>query len=307
LAPRWNGESLGKKILMIWPLVYQGYGDSILFVRYMSALAERAKREDGRIVLCCPDPLETLFTRSLAEYSNEIFVAAFLKGVEPHHFVGRTTVQCSLVFLPIWFGDTPSARTLGPEGIPSKFPYLIPDQINADAWRRRLLGNKNYKIGLSWTSRPDHPRNDLRSFPILDLVARLKSIPNVSFYSLQLSHPDQTQTAKAAGMIDFTGELSSFDDTAALVSNLDLVIAMDGVIAHLAGALNIPTWVLVDVNPYWGWGRYEKTTPWYQSARIYRQQRMHRWEEVFEEVRKDLFSQALCATRELSLKIKFET
>jgi ADP-heptose:LPS heptosyltransferase len=90
-------------------------------------------------------------------------------------------------------------------------------------------------------------------------------------------------------MIDFSRDLGSFDDTAALISNLDLVIAMDGVIAHLAGALNIPTWVLVDSNPYWGWGRYNPTTPWYQSARIYRQRRMHRWEEVFEEVRNDLW------------------
>jgi ADP-heptose:LPS heptosyltransferase len=131
-------------------------------------------------------------------------------------------------------------------------------------------------------------------------MERLRDISGISFYSLQLSKrdeievamqfnkPDQAATAKAGGMIDFTSELDSFDDTAALVVNLDLVIAMDAVIAHLAGALNIATWVIVDSNPYWGWGRYEPTTVWYKSVRIYRQKRMHRWEEVLEEIRADL-------------------
>jgi hypothetical protein len=74
------------------------------------------------------------------------------------------------------------------------------------------------------------------------------------------------------------------------VSNLDLVITIDGLIAHLSGALNAPTWVMVDSNPYWGWGRYDKETIWYRSARIYRQKRMHRWDEVFAQIRSDLIA-----------------
>ena len=89
-------------------------------------------------------------------------------------------------------------------------------------------------------------------------------------------------------MIDFTSELGSLDDTAALVSNLDLVIGVDAVISHLAGALGVPTWGLVDCNPHWTWGRHEPTTVWYRSIHIIPQQRMHRWEEVFEEVRASL-------------------
>jgi ADP-heptose:LPS heptosyltransferase len=90
--------------------------------------------------------------------------------------------------------------------------------------------------------------------PILDLTARLKDLPDVTLYSLQLSKPDQTEVARRAGLVDFTSELMSFDDTAALMCNLDLVIGIDAVISHLAGGLNIPTWVMVDVNPYRGWG-----------------------------------------------------
>jgi ADP-heptose:LPS heptosyltransferase len=161
----------------------------------------------------------------------------------------------------------------------------MPNPVKLEAWRRRLSGNKNFKIGLSWTGRADHPRNDLRSFPILDLARALKDIPGVTLYSLQR---DQSDQAKAASLIDFTSEFASVDDSAALVCNLDLVIGADSMTAHLAGALNIPTWVLVDVNPYWGWGRHDRSTIWYPSVRIYRQQKLHKWKSVFEEVRADL-------------------
>jgi hypothetical protein len=185
-----------------------------------------------------------------------------------------TIFDKTLISLPLALGE-----------ISPRFPYLTPDPLKVEAWRERLSEDQNFKIGFSWTGRADHPRNDLRSVPILDLVRVLKDIPGVTFYSLQREHPDQ---ARAAALIDFTSELVSVDDTAALISNLDLVIGVDSMTAHLAGALNVPTWVMVDVNPYWGWGRKDKRTIWYPSVRIYRQQRMHRWQEVFEEIRADL-------------------
>jgi tetratricopeptide (TPR) repeat protein len=275
LAPCWRGESLSGKLLMVWPAPGQGHGDSILLLRYATALAERTKREGGQVVLWIHEPVSALFTRSLAEYSNELVVISKVERLKDHYFVGRTTVQCSLVFLPSRFGAA----------IPSKFPYLTPDPIKVKAWQELLSGDTNLKVGISWTGRADHARNDLRSVPIMELMRRLKDIPGVTFYSLQLDHPDE---ARAGGLVDLTREFSSFDDTAAFVSNLDLVISIDCVIAHLAGALNAPTWVMVDSNPYYGWGRYEKTTVWYRSTLIFRQQRMHQWKEVFEEVRDDL-------------------
>ena len=276
---RWRGESLAQKILTLWDEPWHGHGDSILFVRYALPLAERAKREGGLITLYCREPLYTLFARSLAEHCDELFVTA----EQPRYSRGTKPLQCSLAGLPLWSGDT----------IPSKFPYLTPDPTKVDLWRKRLLSDKNFKVGLSWTGRADHARNDLRSVPVLDLVQALKDIQSVTFYSLQLSQPDQPETAKAAGMIDFTPELASFDDTAALIANLDLVIGIDAVISHLAGALNIPTWVMVDVNPYWGWGRHGKDTVWYRSVRIYRQHKMHDWTNVFQEIRCDLHRLAL--------------
>jgi hypothetical protein len=148
------------------------------------------------------------------------------------------------------------------------------------------------KVGLSWTGRADHYRNDLRSIPPADLVGALADIAGAAgagFYSLQVG---KSEDASAAGLIDFTGELRSFDDTAAFMSALDLVITIDGVIAHLAGALALPAWVLVDVNPHYSWCRVGTQTPWYPSVRVYRQKAMRSWRNVLEEVRQDLQSLA---------------
>jgi ADP-heptose:LPS heptosyltransferase len=113
----------------------------------------------------------------------------------------------------------------------------------------------------------------------------LKGIEDVSFYSLQVG---RAGTSEAAGMIDLTPEFKSLDDTAAFLCALDLVITGDGVISHLSGALDVLTWVLVDVNPHYTWGRQGRETPWYRSVRLYRQRKMRAWASVFEEVRKDL-------------------
>jgi hypothetical protein len=225
--PKWQGDSLSGKILIVWP--EQGLGDSILFVRYLSILAERAQHEDGLILFYCYDHLFTLCARSLAEYCDVLVVSKIVKEIplQPQQFVGRQVVQFPLASLPLWSGNT----------IPSKFPYLRPDPIKVKAWRARLSGDTKLKIGISWTGRADHPRNDLRSVSIMELMRRLKDIPDVAFYSLQLDQADQS---KAAGLIDFTRDLASFDDTAALMCNLDLIIGIDAVIAHFAGALGNP-------------------------------------------------------------------
>jgi ADP-heptose:LPS heptosyltransferase len=104
---------------------------------------------------------------------------------------------------------------------------------------------------------------------------------------LQQRHP---QEAKKLGLIDYSDEWQSIDDTAAFLCNLDLIIAADVMVAHLAGALKLPTWVLVDINPFYSWGApaYGRTTPWYPSVTVYRQQQFRDWTSVFEEVRKDL-------------------
>jgi hypothetical protein len=278
-VPRWRGEKMARKNILLWYEPWQGLGDEILFLRYALALADRAVREDGLLMLCCTTPLYELFSRSLAGHCNVLSVTTKEKGHNGgwplQYFRGRKPMQCPIMSLPACTGE-----------IPVSYPYLRPAPEKINAWRQRLSGDKNFKVGFSWTGREDHPRNDLRSVPIRELMGQLKDIPGVTFYSLQLG--PQVDLARSAGLVDFTGELKSVDYTAALVSTLDLVIGIDGMISHLAGALNIPTWVMVDSNPYWGWGRRGQTTVWYCSVRIYRQTQMHNWQSVFEQVRNDL-------------------
>jgi ADP-heptose:LPS heptosyltransferase len=113
----------------------------------------------------------------------------------------------------------------------------------------------------------------------------------VGFYNLEVN-PDRMPSPKIAQaiegglkLIDYSGVLASFDDTAALIANLDIVLGCETAVTHLAGALGKPVWVIVDSNTHWVWQREGERTPWYPTARIFRQRRIHQWEEVFAEVR----------------------
>jgi cytochrome c-type biogenesis protein CcmH/NrfG len=273
----WEGEGFGRAVVVVIP--EQGIGDSIVFVRYVRRLAERARGEGGLIVLICYDNLERLFVLSLADDGDVVNVRGQGRGMclQPGDFMERPRVlKTGLGSLPLRFGEV-----CAPEGI----AYLRADVVKVERWRERLGEREGFKIGLCWTGRRDHFRNDLRSVRVEELVGALEDIEGVSLYSLQFGEGEQ---ARAAGLLDWTGELADFDDTAALVSALDLVISIDGVIAHLGGALGMPTWVLVDVNPHYTWGRTGSTTPWYGSVRVYRQGKMLDWRNVYEAVRQDL-------------------
>jgi hypothetical protein len=169
--------------------------------------------------------------------------------------------------------------------ITDRFPYLATDPVKVNAWRHQLSYDKTFKVGVSLTGRHDHERNALRSVPIFDLLEALKAVGGVTFYSLQVGKPED---AMRAGMVDFTTEWKSFDDTAAFLSTLDLIIAIDNVMGHLACALNLPTWVFADLNAHFYWGRQGRETPWYPGARVYRQRKIANWTGAFQEVREDL-------------------
>jgi hypothetical protein len=281
-VPLWNGEELARKAVVLFTDGGAGLGDCICFGRWVKRLAERARKESGKILWCCPQELKTLFGRSLAVYSDVLFLTTpseitpcFLPRGLPYEdqFRGLTLLKSTLMHLPLHLEDTITAGSCS----------LITDADKVALWRERLSSNKGFKIGVSWTGQYLHARNSLRSFLIDDLVEALKDITGMTFYSLCLGG-----SAGGRGMVDFSSQFGSVDDTAALVSSLDLVIAADVMIAHLAGALAIPTWVLADLNTHYTWGRAGRTTPWYASVLVYRQQKFRDWTSVFEEVRRDL-------------------
>jgi len=157
--------------------------------------------------------------------------------------------------------------------IPAELPMMAADPAAIEAWRRRLAPLPRPWVGLAWAGDPKNGTDRLRSLGADDLAALL-ALPGISWISLQKG------AAAPAGMADPTAALTDFADTAALVANLDLVVSVDTAVAHLAGALAKPVWILLRANGDWRWGLEGETTRWYPTARLFRQSVPGRWEDV---------------------------
>ncbi|MFM0487372.1 tetratricopeptide repeat protein [Paraburkholderia graminis] len=272
-APRWNGEPLAGKTLFVWG--EQGHGDALQFVRFVPAIAEFVKQQGGKLVYCCFSNLQALFVRSLGG-AIETVIAHNQRPLPAFDF-----------HLPV--GTLPLMLGVRPDNLPPE-PYLKADPVKVAAWRSMLSSDRKLRVGIAWSGSKTHQRNPLRSVNPMDYVRAFAGAGDVEFVNLQMGAPGDVLRLQNAGLplVDPTPELSSFDDTAALVSNLDLVITVCTSIAHLAGGLGVPTWVLLDANPHWIWMTERSDSPWYPSARLYRQSSYGDWTPVFEAVARDL-------------------
>ena len=277
--PQWSGESLKGKTLLVWG--EQGMGDVLQFCRFMPLLAQRVHREGGRIVWNSFAQMGALLPRSFGEHVDAYCAAREVEALPPFDF------ELPLVSAPLML-DTRI------ESIPPVVPYLRADADLRDAWRARLANEKRLKVGLAWTGSLNHGRNRFRRVGAERYAQAFREIDSVAFYSLQPSAMADVEAARASGlpMHDFTHEWRSFDDTAAFVSELDLVISVCTSAAHLAGALGQRTWVLLDVNPYWTWMIDRRDSPWYPTATLYRQQQFAQWQPVLDDVARDLHALA---------------
>jgi tetratricopeptide (TPR) repeat protein len=269
--PRWTGQDLaGKRILLH---AEQGAGDTIQFSRLAALLAQRG----AQTILACPPPLLRLL-RSLDGVSHLITNTQTAADFDYH---------CYLLSLPLLLG-------LNLQTIPANVPYLHAQPDSAEHWRSRLLplGNRK-KIGLVWAGNPNHSNDHNRSIP-LSAFAPLAEIPGVSFISLQKSDvqksdPRKSDPANPLGppgfeLIDHTAEIFDYADTAALIANLDLVIAADTSTAHLAGALAKPVWTLLPFYPDLRWLLDRSDSPWYPTMRLFRQPRPGDWQTPIRQV-----------------------
>lgn len=260
---RWRGEPLTGKTLLIWG--EQGHGDALQFIRFVPMVAKLVRDAGGAVVCCTFPPLVDLFKRSLAPHGVNILPSDIpeLPGFD---------YQIPLASLPLALGITL-------ETLPAPSSYLSPAQEKAGHWRTRLQTNAALKVGLAWTGSRTHQRNPLRAVPPVLLARALAGHTGIEFHSLQKDATEDVAQLKAAGLhvVDHTAEFQSFDDTAALISNLDLVITVCTSIAHLAGALGKPTWLLLDVNPHWVWMTERQDSPWYPTVRLYRQHAYRDW------------------------------
>jgi len=157
-------------------------------------------------------------------------------------------------------------------------------------WRSWFARDRRLKVGLAWTGSAAHQRNPFRSVGLERLRAAFGGLKNVAFYSLQQGAGADVAQARVHGfdIDDHTAEFTTFDDTAAFVDGLDVVVTICTSIAHLAGALGKPTWILLDRNPHWVWGLDRSDSPWYPTARLYRQARFSDWSAPLTAVTRDL-------------------
>ncbi|WP_277189294.1 hypothetical protein [Caballeronia sp. BR00000012568055] len=272
--PRWEGQPLDGKTLLLWG--EQGMGDVLQFCRLVPALAQRVHEAGGRIEWNAFPQMSALLARSLSQHVDGFTIGGGLDDL-PHY-----DYHLPLLSIPLVTG-------LRDETIPAA-PYLFADAAHSAFWKQRLSHERRFKVGLVWTGSATHSRNPFRRVGWERYAEYLKNMPGVAFYSLQKGAEADVRSARAAGlhMEDFTHELNSFDDTAAFVGALDLVITVCTSIAHLGGALGCPTWVLLDVNPYWVWQLDRADTPWYSSVRLYRQPQFADWNSVMQDVAADL-------------------
>ncbi|WP_069706273.1 hypothetical protein [Burkholderia seminalis] len=274
-GPRWQGEPLAGKTLLVWG--EQGLGDVLQFCRYVAPLAERVHREGGWLAWNTFPQVGTLMQRSLGAHVDVFGAGGGVDALPAFDY------EVPLIGLPLMLG-------MENEALGSSVPYLRADPHARDAWRARLAAERRLKVGLVWTGSAGHQRNPFRRVGLERYADAFRGIDGVAFYSLQPGAHADVAAARAAGFAieDFTAELTSFDDTAAFIGALDLVMTVCTSVAHLAGALGARTWVLLDVNPHWPWMLERTDSPWYPSATLYRQPAFDAWQPVMEAVSRDL-------------------
>jgi tetratricopeptide (TPR) repeat protein len=264
LGPLWLGgdEDLNGKTILLYH--EQGYGDTLQCVRYIPLIAERG----AKLVLAVPPALATLM-RSLPGVSA---VVAGPLELPKHDY------QCPLMSLPLAFRTTPDT-------IPGRVPYLAADRSKIEAWSERLGRRTKPRIGLAWGGRRYAPINYPRDVSVAALRPVL--LLDAEFISLQkeVSEADQSALKRLPQMQLFGDALEDFADTAALIENLDLVITVDTAIAHLAGALGKPVWLLNRYASCWRWLQDRTDSPWYPTLRQFRQSTVGDWTSVVSAVR----------------------
>jgi tetratricopeptide (TPR) repeat protein len=262
--PQWVGQNVapGDRLLI---LEEQGLGDKLQFARYLALAAERFP---GGVSLFVGQPLRSLLRRSFPGVE-------FLDSVPAEQSAWRW--YCPLLSLPLAF-DTVS------ETIPDKTPYLVPDPVRVARWAEKIaalgLPPGTRKIGVVWKPGSGMKIAHLKGLPI-EYLAPLFGLPNCAWFNLQKEpDADKISWVSAGKLIDWAGDFGDFDDTAALVANLDLVISVDTSVAHLAGALSTPTWLLNRHASDWRWMREREDSPWYPTMRIFTQKTAGNWDEV---------------------------
>jgi Flp pilus assembly protein TadD len=269
----WNGEPLHDKTLLV--IADQGFGDVIQFMRYLPDLVPRC----GDLVVACGVEMKPLIAHMLAKSAKKVRMFQLWDEAPTFDY------YMALSSLPRLFGTEPHS-------IPNKTPYLRAEPQRRDQWERRLKGlvpSEHRRIGLVWSGRTSPNATPHRAMTLDDL-APLATLSGVTLVSLQKSEASaQISTYYgAAPLINLAPEIKDFQDTAAIIENLDLVVTIDTSVAHLVGALGRPAAVLLKFAADWRWLQQRTDSPWYPSLRLYRQPRPRDWSAVIANLMQDL-------------------
>ncbi len=265
-GPGWLGETdISGKTLFVY--ADQALGDTIQFCRY----AKLAEQRGARVVFAVQPQLRELLTA----------LSSTIRIVAPGEQAGGFDYHCALLSLPLAFRTTLAE-------VPAAVPYLFAEPLRVARWRERI-GARGFRVGIAWQG--SRNRIDVgRSVP-LEMFGRLASIPGIRLISLQkgegLSQGPKDLAVEALGD-DFDAGTQAFLDSAAVMTQLDLIITCDTALAHLAGALGRPTWVALKHVPDWRWLLDRTDSPWYPSMRLFRQSRRGDWDGVFAAMQKAL-------------------
>jgi len=261
-TPWWDGGLLRGRTILLHS--EQGFGDTIQMSRYIPQVAAQG----AKIIFICQPPLADLM-RQLPGISHMVFPN---QPVPPHD------VHCPMLTLTGVMGTTHLT-------IPKQAPYITADPARVRFWKSRVPPDKKLKVGLVWAGQPTHANDHNRSITLAHLNP-LADIEHIWFCSLQKGKAAQQiyVRSNALRLDNWEKELRDFGDTAALIANLDLVICVDTAVAHLAGALGKPVWVLLPFVPDWRWMLQREDSPWYPTMRLFRQPSFGDWNSLIGKV-----------------------
>jgi tetratricopeptide (TPR) repeat protein len=265
--PLWLGhDDLAGKTIFIH--AEQGFGDTLQFCRYIPMVAARG----AKIIFEVQDALVSLM-RCLANETTQVVPVGPAPSAIDFH--------CPLLSLPLAFHTDM-------DSIPMAAPYLSAPPEAVEHWQARLAPNRRPRIGLAWSGRPTHTNDFNRSIGFRSLSPLLDA--EATFVSVQkfVRDADMPALKERTDVLHFGDALADFADTAALIANLDLLIAVDTSVVHLAGALAKPVWMLLPYTPDWRWLLDRDDSPWYPTIRLFRQDKSRSWDPVIARVRREL-------------------
>lgn len=265
--PVWNGEDLTGKTIFIRG--EQGHGDIIQFVRFIQNL----KNIGGTVTVQVTNGLIPLIQSS--EIGRGVRVIGYAENPG----------DAFDYWLPIM--SLPGKLNVRVDNLPTVIQYLNPDPALVADWRRNLGVKNRLRVGFAWSGRRDSWINQHKAMPFETMLGLIRSHADYEWYNLQTDcTAEEEKELVSAGVRCFPGGVNSFADTAALVANLDVVVSVDTATAHLAAALGKPTWIMLNnYAPCWRWLLNRDDTPWYATARLFRQPVMGDWATVVERIR----------------------